>query len=286
MNKIKWFILSLLVIAICVLVGCAPNDWKEPVYFGDIYQNGNQVANQGDTPSAHASTHDWNSSDPITTDVYHSINAVGSVMMIPLANGLGFTNTTSGTGYVWDGILQALVGSGITNASYSGHSLSGAAWHNHNSGDLWSWSMATWGLFGNNGCSNEEMWLGFFNDPWTFPTTTSNHYGVHVYSNSNNRAYVTLSQGNGSAETSYTIINSLNDWTSLRLYVVYGYSNVIYYYSNNAGNTWSTVTLSTNQPGDSGTSLYWGMWIKTTEPLDKQCQAFGLRLTYGAGGAY
>lgn len=105
-----------------------------------------------------------------------------------------------------------------------------------------------------DGTANSEIWVGFFSDTTTFPTTTSNHIGFRLL---NGTLYA--SNGNGVNGTQTQIDTGLGAWDERAVGFKYMADNIKYYLQNNST---EIATHTTNRPAI--TNLYYGIWVKTT----------------------
>ena len=131
--------------------------------------------------------------------------------------------------------------------------------------------------------NQSEMWVGYFNDATTFPTTTSRHVGIRVLENAgagDYKATVYASNGTGAAGTQTSIDTTTGSWTTLDIYIKYMATDIKYYMSKDGAAISLVATHTTNMPDDHGQFL--GIWSKTTENVVKTAYIYVPRTLKGA----
>jgi hypothetical protein len=187
-------------------------------------------------------------------------------------------STITGTGTLIGGNFAATVGTGATSGGTS----------------EWAWWVATWHAYGAAGSRHRtfflfntsdtvttymEFWVGYFADRTTFPTTTSNHYGIKLVSTTASNAVLSASNGAGAAETATQLVASVGQYADYFILLEYGADDIKYYYSTD-GITWTLgATHTTNRPNS--LSLYPAIAIKNSSNSNRAVKQEGWRVVLG-----
>jgi hypothetical protein len=124
-----------------------------------------------------------------------------------------------------------------------------------------------------------EFWVGYFADRTTFPTTTSNHYGIKLVSTTASNAVLSASNGAGAAETATQLVASVGQYADYFILLEYGADDIKYYYSTD-GITWTLgATHTTNRPNS--LSLYPAIAIKNSSNSNRAVKQEGWRVVLG-----
>lgn len=186
--------------------------------------------------------------------------------------------THTASGYSYPGTFGTYDGTGATNGSTSGVVFYDAFYFDYGSGGN-RYRLSFW-INPLTDTDKMDGWFGWFAAYNVLPTTTSNHAAIHYTSTvDGTSSAVYASNGAGAAETSTLMIASVPYATSYYFAIVYGASNIKYYYSTN-GTTWTLgATHTTNRP--TSISLYAGGWVTNTEAVDKMFQQQGMQAMQG-----
>ena len=207
--------------------------------------------------SGHASRHQWLGADPVNIIKLWLTSPV--VGISPLD---GFTSTPSGTGSGYGTGVDFYIATGATNTSSMGYvAWAYSLWHEYEYTNPNYRYVSYYRINANTNTDHEEAWVGWFSDTTTFPTTISKHYGVKLVSTTASNGILSASNGDGSGETATILLNPVVYGGTVDILTIYDYSSITYYFSTDAGMTWTLGAIhTTNRPTDSGLSF--GGWIK------------------------
>jgi len=225
--------------------------------------------------SAHASRHQWQGADEVNI---RDLQVIAPSMWYITDYNFGYTNTNTGTGYSYWGTWGFVTATGATNGSTAEKTNWYPLYHNNTiTGFVYRTSFFT---VLNSPTDLTDAWWGWFSDATTFPTITSNHYAIRALSTSNGvNCNIYATNGAGAAETVTQIRTNVPQYDNSYYAIVYGASNIKYYYSSD-GKTWTLgATHTTNIPVN--VSLYPGACSKNAEAQDKICSALGWQIMQG-----
>jgi hypothetical protein len=217
----------------------------------------------------HDARHKWGGADQLS--IRDLFLAIPMLFVVEFDTGMTATTSGAGAGTVQEKSRGRVTTGAVAN-NYAGLVFTGGLWHHYTS-SFWRWTTQTRVNANAQGITQLDGWAGWFADNSTYPTATSNHYGLHFIETAGGDITIAASNADGSTETA---TNIKTDWdgSTIDFLIMYGSANIKYYYSTDGGETWTLgATHTTNMP--SNLDLYHGIWWKTLDANSKRAYAYG-----------